>query len=303
MTPLRARAPAKVNLCLVLGPVRAHDGRHELVSVMDTVSLADELVLETAAGTEDELVCPGVEGPNLVSAALAAFRAETGWDGAAVRITVTKRIPVAGGMGGGSADAAAALRLAAAQAGTRDDALLECIAARLGADVPSQVRGGRVLASGAGERLEPAAAGGPYGLLVLPVEAALSTALVYGEADRLGRVRTMPELEEARRRLGREDVLAGHVRNDLQEPARALCPAIDAALAQAAAAGADEVLVSGSGPTVLGLFAGEDGPDRARDAAAALAGRRPAAIAAEPVPSGWGDVAVGALRHTGDASP
>ena len=86
--------------------------------------------------------------------------------------------------------------------------------------------------------------------------------------------------------------------NDLQAPARTLCPAIDGALADAAAAAADELLVSGSGPTVLGLFAGEDGPERARAAAAALAGRRPAAIAAEPVPAGWGAVAVAPVRHT-----
>ena len=160
VTVLHARAPAKINLCLLVGPVRDHDGRHELVSVMDTVSLADDLVLEPADGGADEVVCAGVEGPNLVAAAIEAFRARIGWDGAPVRITVTKRIPVAGGMAGGSADAAATLRLLAAHAGTGDDALEE-LATPLGADVPSQIRGGRVLATGAGERLEPAAPGRP----------------------------------------------------------------------------------------------------------------------------------------------
>jgi 4-diphosphocytidyl-2-C-methyl-D-erythritol kinase len=304
MSALLARAPAKVNLCLLVGPVRAQDGRHELVSVMDTVSLADELVLEPLEGDGadrgDEVVCPGVEGPNLVAAAIAAFREATAWGGPPVRITATKRIPVAGGMAGGSADAAAALRLLAAHAGTGDPGLLESIAARLGADVPSQIRGGRVLASGAGERLEPAAAGGAYGVLVLPVEAALPTALVFEEADRLGGLRTLAALEDARERLRHEDVLAGLVTNDLAPPARALCPAIDLALADAAAAGADEVIVSGSGPTVLGLFAGADGPGRARAAAAELAGRRPQPVAAEPVPAGWGEVTVSALRHTGE---
>jgi 4-diphosphocytidyl-2-C-methyl-D-erythritol kinase len=299
---LRARAPAKVNLCLLVGPVRAEDGRHELVSVMDTVSLADELVLEPGEEAGDEVVCPGVEGPNLVAAAIAAFRETTGWDGPPVRITVTKRIPVAGGMAGGSADAAAALRLLAAHADTGDTGLLERIAAGLGADVPSQVLGGRVLATGAGERLEPAAPGGAYGVLVLPVEAALPTALVFEEADRLAGLRTRAALEEARERLRHADVLAGHVANDLAAPARALCPAIDLALADAAAAGADEVLVSGSGPTVLGLFLGADGPDRARAAATELAGRRPQPVAAEPVPSGWGRATVGGLRHTGGVS-
>jgi 4-diphosphocytidyl-2C-methyl-D-erythritol kinase len=89
------------------------------------------------------------------------------------------------------------------------------------------------------------------------------------------------------------------VANDLAAPARALCPAIDVALADAAAAGADDVLVSGSGPTVLGLFLGEDGPARARAAASELAGRRPQPVAAEPVPAGWGEVTVIGLRHTG----
>ena len=298
MSPLRAHAPAKINLCLLVGSLREEDGRHELVSVMDTVSLADELVLEQAEGPEDEVACPGVEGPNLVATAVEAFRATIGWHGPPVRIEVTKRIPVAGGMGGGSADAAAALRLLAAHADVQDDGLLERVAAGLGADVPSQVGGGRVLATGAGERLEPAAPGGPYGVLVLPVEAALSTAIVYDEADRAGGLRTAADLAVARERLRARDVLDGLVENDLERPARTLCPAIDLALAEAAASGADEVVVSGSGPTVLGLFVGADGAERARVAAGELAGRRLGAIAAEPVPAGWGAPTVVGLRHT-----
>jgi 4-diphosphocytidyl-2-C-methyl-D-erythritol kinase len=297
VTALHARAPAKINLCLLVGPVRPQDGRHELVSVMDTVSLADELVLEPAHAGADEVACPGVEGPNLVAAAVAAFRERIGWTGPPVRISVEKRIPVAGGMAGGSADAAAALRLLAAHAGGASDALLEEIGATLGADVPSQVRGGRVLATGAGEQLEPAAPGGPYGVLVLPSPAALSTAAVYAEADRRT-LRTPAQLARACEALRQADVLASGVENDLQDPARALCPAIDGALAEAAAAGADELLVSGSGPTVLGLFAGEAGADRAREAAAELAGREPAAIAAAPVPAGWGAVTVAQVRQT-----
>jgi 4-diphosphocytidyl-2-C-methyl-D-erythritol kinase len=205
-------------------------------------------------------------------------------------------------MAGGSADAAAALRLVAAHAGIGDDALLEEIAAGLGADVPSQVRGGRVLATGAGERLEPAAPGAPYGVLVVPVDAALSTAAVYAQAD-TARLRTAAELAEERERLRAQDVLAEAVRNDLQAPARALCPAIDGALADAAAAGPDEILIAGSGPTVLGLYVGADGPERARAAAVELAARRPAPAAAEPVPPGWGRVAVERVRHTATGRP
>ena len=97
------RAPGKVNLSLFVGAPR-EDGLHPLVSVVQAVSLADELTMESAAA--DEVVCPGVEGPNLAARALAAFRAATGWEDPQ-RIMIAKRIPVAAGMGGGSADAAA----------------------------------------------------------------------------------------------------------------------------------------------------------------------------------------------------
>ena len=313
MIPLVALAPAKVNLCLFVGPVRA-DGRHELVTVFDTLDLADTVAMELAAGAEDEVVCPGVEGPNLAADALIAFRARTGWESPPVRLTIDKRIPLAGGMAGGSADAAAALRLAAAAAGVDDPALLEEIAAGLGADVPAQVGGGRVLAGGAGEELRPLPAEGePYGVLVLPVDAQLGAGEVYATADRLGLARDAEGLAAAREAV--EDALgaaavpggpstsglvakggaapggmfaAGLVANDLEVPARALCPAIDGALEAARATGADHVLVSGSGPTALGLFTGSDGPQRAHAAAAVLADRRPRPLAAAPLPAGAG---------------
>ena len=97
---LEAFAPGKVNLCLFLGPVRA-DGRHELVTLFESVSLADSISVEAAPGPADEVVCPGVEGPNLVGSALAGLR-ERGWRAPPVRVAIEKRIPVAGGMGGTS---------------------------------------------------------------------------------------------------------------------------------------------------------------------------------------------------------
>jgi 4-diphosphocytidyl-2-C-methyl-D-erythritol kinase len=150
MRVLETRAPAKINVCLFLGPRRA-DGRHELVSVMQSVSLTDKLRLEPADGAGDEVRCAGVDGDNLVTDAIAAFRAATRWDGDPVRISIKKRIPVAAGMAGGSADAGAALRLLAQHAGRGDREQLLAIGALLGADVPAQVRPGRVLATGAGE--------------------------------------------------------------------------------------------------------------------------------------------------------
>src|SRR5256884_3628455 len=132
---MRATAPGKVNLSLRLGEPR-DDGLHELVSVVQTVSLADELTLEPGAGETDEVVCPEVEGENLAARALAAYRTATGWGAPPRRLTIAKRIPIGGGMGGGSSDAAAALRLAAAAAGRPDDSALERLPPGLGPAVP-----------------------------------------------------------------------------------------------------------------------------------------------------------------------
>jgi len=271
----RESAPAKINVCLLLGPVRASDGRHELVSVMQAVDLADEVRVLSAAGARDEVVCAGVEGPNLAQAALDAFRARTGWDGPPLRLEIAKRIPVAAGMAGGSADAAAALRIAAAAARVDDDGLLREIAAGLGADVPAQVRPGRWLATGAGERVEPLPAPTPYGVLVLPGDGPLATPDVFREADRLGLPRDAAGLaaglDEIRARAG--DLPGALAVNELEPAARSLRPSIDEALRQAREAGADHVLVSGSGPTVLGLFRD---PAQAARAAADLGRGRPA---------------------------
>ena len=133
----RERAYAKINLCLFLGPTRA-DGRHQLVTLFDSVGLADELVVTESADGADHVLCDGVSGPNLVADALVALRA-TGWAPPPLTVTIDKRIPVAAGLGGGSADAAAMLRCAPRLAPV-SAAALGSIAARLGADVPGQLR-------------------------------------------------------------------------------------------------------------------------------------------------------------------
>jgi 4-diphosphocytidyl-2-C-methyl-D-erythritol kinase len=289
--PLRALAPAKINLGLFVGPLRERDGRHDLVSVMQSISLADELTLEPAPEAQrDELVCPGVQMPpedNLAMRALAAFREASGWDVGPLRLQVDKRVPVAAGLGGGSGDAAAALRLAEAASGLGDRDMLLSIAATLGADVSAQVSPGRWLAQGAGERLLALASpSAPFGVLVLPDPELLPTAAVYGELDRLGALRGCAELERLAAEL--EQVLvdgkplppADLIANDLQAPALALCPSIAASLARARAAGAQTAILSGSGPTVLGLY---DSPDEARSAAQALRAQGISAHAATPV--------------------
>jgi 4-diphosphocytidyl-2C-methyl-D-erythritol kinase len=366
---LRALAPAKINLGLFVGPKRKTDSRHELVSVMQSISLADVLTLEVGQpgggedgggedGRQDEVFCPGVQGPpgeNLAAVALRLFRDETAWDGPPLRLTIDKHIPVAAGLGGGSADAAAALRLARHVSGRGSPELLHELAVRLGADVPAQLAPGRWLATGAGERLgalEPASR--PFGVLVLPAAAELSAGAVYarldemrgeggakgrGEAGRedssksegtrarayarassalasaakrqasegdhddgdhnVDKGRSSADLAEVERRLraayGSGAAIAGEPElshNDLQAPAIALCPGIEVALDEALGAGADVAFVSGSGPTVVGLFTGANAPDRARHAAAGLAGREP--------PAGWATPVVGGPAAVND---
>src|ERR671922_2481289 len=189
-------APGKVNLSLFIGAPRA-DGLHPLVSVVQAVSLADELTLSPAASgaTGDEVLCAGVDGPNLAARALAAFREATGWDAPPQRLEIVKHVPVAAGMGGGSADAAATLRLAAHAAGGAPGELLHELAVELGADVPSQLAPGRVLMTGAGERVERLPDPEPFGLVIVPSPHALSTPEVYAEFDRRGGARGPTELE------------------------------------------------------------------------------------------------------------
>ncbi len=291
---LRARAPAKVNLSLLLGGVRS-DGRHELVTVFESISLCDELVLSVlhpGAGAPhpgpeaDEVICPGIEGPNLVASALAGLRAH-GWDGPRVRVEVHKRIPVAAGMGGGSADAAATLRLAAALREPPAEAIAG-VAAELGADVPGQLSPGVSIGSGAGDLIEPMAPLEPHAFVIVALPLRLSTADVFREGDRLRLGRGRAELESALQRL-RESLRrpgaappAEWAVNDLEPAALSLAPEIEGVLEDTRSAGAQRVLVCGSGPTVAGLFVGELARPRAQAAADALARRYPGARVAVP---------------------
>ncbi len=289
---LRARAPGKVNLCLFLGPARA-DGRHELVTVLESVSLADELelfVLDQGQGP-DQVVCPGLEGPNLAAEALQGLRSR-GWEAPPVRLEITKRIPVAAGLGGGSADAAATLRMAVELSPGRPEEVAT-LAAELGADVPSQLVPGVTLGTGAGELVEPFEPLAPHALLFLPQPFPLATADVYGEADRLGLSRERAEIGARYEQLVAALVPGSRLPetlliNDLAPAALSLCPSIAQALAAAEAAGADQALVCGSGPTVAGLFWGADATERAGAAATALVSRFPGATSASPVGAEFG---------------
>jgi 4-diphosphocytidyl-2-C-methyl-D-erythritol kinase len=286
---LRALAPAKVNLGLALGGVRA-DGRHALVTVFESLSLADIVQLDVLEGGEDLVVCPGVEGENLAARALAALRAH-GWDGPPVRLTITKRIPVAAGMAGGSADAAAALRLAMALAPGRAEEL-ELIAATLGADVPAQLLPGVALGTGAGELVERFEALPEHAYVVVPSPFALATPKVFREAERLGLERSGAELDARYRELTallatRARIPAELLDNDLQAAAVSLCGWCAEALEALRGTGADASFVSGSGPTVVGLWWGASAPVRAGAAARRLQSGYPSATVARPVDAGF----------------
>ena len=296
--PLAARAPGKVNLCLFVGVPRA-DGLHPLVSLVQPVSLADEVRLDSRQGSQggeggreggDVVSCPGVAGENLASRALAGFRAGTGWDGPPLRLAIAKRVPVAAGMGGGSGDAAATLRLVAAASGLPVPPGLPMA---LGADVPSQLEPRRVLMTGAGEHVVPLPAATPAALVVVPLDAALSTPAVYRTFDELGLGRSPDELRELEREVrtavaGGAPLPAELAVNDLEPAARALCPAVDAALAAVRREGATTALVSGSGPTVFGTFPSRDAAEGAT-AALATTGY-PRAVTAAGVTAAFGAV-------------
>ena len=283
------RAPAKLNLCLYLGPRRSGptragasrdsgEGLHEIRSLFCPLTLADRIVVTDADA--DELICPGVEGRNLASEALTALRAR-GWRRSPVRVEIEKRIPVAAGLGGGSADAAALLRLA------RDDVdgVAE-LAVELGADVPSQLDPAFALVGGAGEEVELLPPPGEFAAVLIPAEDGLSTAEVYAEADRLGLGRDLDGLYEIGGRLraaagGGASPLryAELLVNDLGRAALSLRPEIAAALSALEEAGAEVALITGSGPTACGLFENIAAADRA---AGALPPRYANAVVAAP---------------------
>ena len=281
-----ARAPAKVNVHLGVGPLR-DDGFHELstvylaVSLFDTVTAGpgDGLALtvsgEGTAGRGADLV--PTDHRNLVWRAADLLAASAGVPADAT-LQIEKSIPAAAGLAGGSADAAAALVALDALWGTRAsrEDLLD-LAAQLGSDVPFSLVGGVALGVGRGEQVTPVLARTRSDWVLGIAGEGLSTPAVYGELDRMreeGRVSDGTELLDAEPvlaalRTGPAAALAAALANDLQAPALALRPALGRALRAATEAGAAAALVSGSGPTVAALAGDEQD---ARRLAAELAG-------------------------------
>jgi 4-diphosphocytidyl-2-C-methyl-D-erythritol kinase len=295
------RVPAKVNLQLAVGPARA-DGYHSLVTVFHAVSLFDEVTVAAADKTaivvtgEDAALVPA-DRSNLAWQAASALAKATGQRGAAVRIEIRKRIPVAAGLAGGSADAAATLVACNElwQAGLSSRDLAE-LAATLGSDVPFALVGGTAVGRGRGEQLTPALAAGTYHWALAFGHEGLSTAQVYATCDRLRAARAAagdqplpgePALSHplmTALRSGDPEQVGPLLANDLQPAALSLQPALRRALAAGREHGALGAIVSGSGPTCA--FIARDAA-RAREIAVALTGSgvcRAVARASGPVP-------------------
>jgi 4-diphosphocytidyl-2-C-methyl-D-erythritol kinase len=264
------RVPAKINLQLTVGPLRP-DGYHDLVTVFHAVSLSDEVTvvpagLEDSGTSGDSIVTSGegadqvpADGDNLALRAVRALRAKTGVTGA-VRVSIVKRIPVAAGMAGGSADAAGALVACNELWGTGLSAgELSEVAAQLGSDVPFSLVGGTAVGRGRGEQLTPALAPqAAYHWVLAYAEGHLSTPLVYKTLDQLreGQSVSPPQLSDelmGALRAGDPGRLGAALSNDLQAPALALFPALRKTLDAGREMGALGALVSGSGPTCFFL--------------------------------------------------
>jgi 4-diphosphocytidyl-2-C-methyl-D-erythritol kinase len=289
VTSVTARVPAKINLQLAVGPLRA-DGYHGLVTVFHAISLFDEVTVEAAEVDSVTVAGEGADhvpadGDNLALRAVRALRAaiavrdgappDAGPDAqAGVAVAIRKRIPVAGGLAGGSADAAAALVACNAlwQAELSQQELCG-VAGQVGSDVAFAVLGGTAVGRGRGEQLSPAlAAPATYHWVLAFADGHLSTPAVYAALDRLRPDGPEPELDAelmAALRAGDASLLGAALGNDLQAPALTMFPALRKTLAAGREFGALGSLVSGSGPTCFFLARDER---HATDISVALSG-------------------------------
>ena len=268
VTAVTARVPAKVNLQLAVGPVRA-DGYHDLVTGFHAVALFDEGTVTPAE--RDSVVVSGegaaevpAGGENLAARAVAALLAAAGEglrDSPGVAISIRKRIPVAAGLAGGSADAAAALVACNElwRAGLSQHDLCE-IAATLGSDVGFALIGGTAVGTGRGEQVTPALTAGAYHWVLAFAHGGLATGEVYAAADRLraagdggGPGTAVPAEPDkglmAALRSGDPVVVGQRLSNDLQPAAISMRPGLRRALEAGEELGALGAIVSGSGPT------------------------------------------------------
>ena len=284
MTAVTARAPGKINVFLHVGE-RMDDGYHELVTVFQALNMYEEVTLRMCFDTTDASMrnisgtdtYPGLspvhavtlkgrfgstaiplDHSNLAVSAINRLAARTGVH-VPVAVEIEKNVPVAGGMGGGSADAAAALVAYAKLAGINDPDLLRTVGAELGADVPFALRGGCAVGTGRGDELSPILSSGEFTWVLATSVDELSTPVVYRTLDDLRDSGTVQQADDVQERLadvlqavgsGDAHALAQVVHNDMEPAAFGLLPAIAEVVATGRQAGALAALMSGSGPTV-----------------------------------------------------
>ncbi|HWM32716.1 MAG TPA: 4-(cytidine 5'-diphospho)-2-C-methyl-D-erythritol kinase [Pseudolysinimonas sp.] len=271
---VHVKAPGKINVFLKVG-ARLDDGYHDVAIAYQAVSLYEEVWVREADdfsveldGTVELSRVP-TDGSNIAITAARLLAAKTGYAGGA-HIRIGKHVPVTGGMGGGSADAAATLLACDALWGTElpRDEMLE-LARKLGADVPFAFTGGTAIGTGRGDELSPALAQGSFSWVLALADFGLSTPAVYNELDR-HRDRHAQDIFPAdprpsvdtdvlqALRAGDPQMLAAAMHNDLQAPALHLEPSLSSVLELGEQNGALAGIVSGSGPTVAFLVADPD---------------------------------------------
>ena len=275
---VRVEAPGKVNLFLSVG-APGPDGYHPLTTVFQAVRLIETVTARRQSAQDHGTVTLTLEEPDAdvpvddsnLAVRAATLLAQTAGVGEGVDLLLRKRVPVAGGMAGGSADAAAALVACNALWGTGLSLPeLSALAARLGADVPFPLTGATAVGSGRGDRVTPIMTRGVYHWVFALADEGLSTPAVFRRFDELagivpagaGRdagftggpaVRDVPEALTAALRAGNARALAGSLHNDLQAAALDLRPELARVIAVAEEAGALRAIVSGSGPTIAAL--------------------------------------------------
>ncbi|MBM7411550.1 4-diphosphocytidyl-2-C-methyl-D-erythritol kinase [Clavibacter michiganensis] len=271
---VHARAPGKINVSLTVGALQ-EDGYHDVATAYQAVSLyedvwatkADGFSVEFGGSIDTSHLTTGAD--NLAVRAARLLARSTGYRGG-VHLRIEKNVPIAGGMGGGSADAAATLLACDTLWGTertRDQLL--ALGAELGADVPFALAGGTAIGTGRGDRLSPALAKGTFQWVLAIAEFGVSTPDVYGELDKhrerhaqdIFPAQQIPQVDSGvlqALRAGDPHMLAEVLHNDLQAPALHLAPGLGEVLQLGEENGALAGIVSGSGPTVAFLAADLD---------------------------------------------
>ncbi|HSI94079.1 MAG TPA: 4-(cytidine 5'-diphospho)-2-C-methyl-D-erythritol kinase [Jiangellaceae bacterium] len=292
---MTVRVPAKINLVLAVGAKRS-DGYHELATVFQAISLYDEVEARAAAeisvAIQGEYADQVPTGESNLAVRAAATLAGYAGVRSGVRLRLRKRIPVAGGLAGGSADAAGSLVACDALWETGlGRAELSSLAGRLGSDVPFALAGGTALGAGRGERLTPVMVGGTFHWVVAVAAGGLSTPAVYAELDRLRAAGegTDSDLDVGfdvltALRAGNAEALAAALRNDLEAAARTLLPGLRTTLETGRELGALAGIVSGSGPSCAFLARDAEHAGELADELVAAQVCADALVATGPVP-------------------